>query len=66
MALVLMGVVWTASGIADRRSKMIEKLENKAVDWFVATGEVGIFGCLHITFLRLAHVGLCISEDVLR
>lgn len=38
--LLLLGLVWGISRIADRSFKTAEKLETKVVDWYIATGEV--------------------------
>lgn len=38
--LSLLGVVWSASRMLDRRSRMAETLETKVVGWYIATGEV--------------------------
>lgn len=38
--LLLLGLVWGMSRRADHRNNTAEVIENKVVDWYIATGEV--------------------------
>ena len=40
--ILLMAIVWATSRIADQRSRTVETLEHKVVDWYIATGQVKI------------------------